>query len=804
MAFKGAVGVSIVIVSLFASAILGVLINVNQTDVLKDVDHYQSDITGLYKSSAGERTYVEYNTAKNYNGYSSNITNDFPVDFEPSTVPNNYPLSYFRENVSPKNTNLTTYTSTTVADKYSIYNDFKQNTTPPYYTGWQSSQQTYNRIPLDTLIRDELNYASAEYGSTPDSLKITIPFGKYSQNSPTTSSTVYFPNNWATILPNTYVGTNIMNTLVANGGYIPSQYTYSALADGSLKNIICEYNSVTNLCTLNFGSGNIISNVRPSDYSIVYVPEGNFTGTYYYPTSPPQGGEGPGIYGNGTEESPYTYIAGNVETILNRITPGRDSESNAPLYYIKEGTTISIDPHFFNNDSNANIWVYSVTENHGLEKRVVSEGRGRGTGLYGTVTGNGGDIITVNISRSLYPHAGGGTDYYYKFIIASEPPASEIFTVSNNTNNITIEYNYSKITQYVDIRYGVSARPGETVKWTNEYSNGIMDLMIHMDDLNETYYNKWDLIYNPSPTTPIPNTDKNTIEITHNAGESTMITLISYKIEDNTEIPVITTVDIGKEWTSFNLHIDATLGTVSAQLIPSANWSNFQEWSSLMEMPIGTFAMTGDIESMQIFGQNSKEPFKFQVNSTDVFLDTYGVIIINGSINILDWYPNNEHFKMKFSKTSAVGNSVTLGDTIYDITNDKITINDPTNDRDISIDVKDMVLEYEYIDSVWNLTISSDKTSGEVDITVPNTLVSLNGAWYFTCKYYTVTEETVKENIWEPIKGVAYGLSGIILIMLALNIILGILVWKFMPGVMELTDIVILIGTEIILFMILT
>lgn len=785
MAFKGAVGVSIVIVSLFASAILGVLINVNQTDVQKDVDHYQSDITGLYKSSAGERTYVEYNTAKNYNGYTSNITNDFPVDFEPSTVSNNYPLSYFRENISPKNTNLTTYSSTTVADKYSIYNDFKQNTTLPYYTGWQSSQQTYNKISLDALIRDELNYASAEYGSTPDSLTISIPFERLSQTGSSTSATVYYPNNWATFLSNNYIGTNIMNNLVTNGGYIPTQYQYTSFENGNIKNIICEYNTSTNLCTFNFGSGTIISNVKPSDYSVVYVTEGNFTGTYNF-TSPATDA-GYAVYGNGTEEDPYTYLSlqylYRLDNYLNRY--------DGP-WYIRAGSYVNIEAGYV--PGNTNYINMNFPPGHGLEITGVSP---QGAKLSGILTGEVGDEVKI------YTVIGGNTSVY-NFYIAPAIPVTDSFTVSNNTNNITIFYNYSKITKYVDIRYGVSARPGETVKWSNEYSNGIMDLMIHMDDLNETYYNKWDLIYNPSPATPIPNTDKNTIEITHNAGESTIITLISYKIEDDTEIPVITTIDIGKEWASFNLHIDATLGTVSAQLIPSANWSNFQEWSSLMEMPIGTFAMTGDIESMQIFSQNSKEPFKFQVNSTDVFLDTYGVIIINGSINILDWYPNNEHFKMKFSKTSAVGNSVTLGDTRYDVTNDKITINDPNDDRNISIDVKDMILEYEYSEGIWNLTVSSDKTSGEVNITVPNTLVSLNGAWYFTCKYYTVTEETVKENIWEPIKGVAYGLSGIILIMLALNIILGILVWKFMPGVMELTDIVILIGTEIILFMILT
>jgi hypothetical protein len=152
---------------------------------------------------------------------------------------------------------------------------------------------------------------------------------------------------------------------------------------------------------------------------------------------------------------------------------------------------------------------------------------------------------------------------------------------------------------------------------------------------------------------------------------------------------------------------------------------------------------------------------------------------------------------MKFSKTSAVGSSVLIGENIYAINNDKINVDET------EIDVKDMILEYQRVNDLWNITVSSAKTGNSTTITSPFTNIGLNGAWYFTCEYYTVSEELVKENVWEPIKGVAYGFSGIILIMLILNVIIGIGVWKFAPGLMEFPDIVILIGAEILLFIIL-
>lgn len=767
MAFKGAVGVTIVIVSLFASAILGVLINVNQEDVLKDVDHYQSDITGLF-SSDKDKSYAEYNTAKNFNGYTSSNTSTFPVDFRESITANNYPFSYYSVETIPKDTTLSTYTSTTVSDKYSVYNDFGRNAVAPYFTGWQSSQTSYNRILLDDLIQTEMNYATATYGSAPESLVISIPFERLNTTGAQSPYTVYYPNNWATFLPNTYIGTNIMQNMVNNSNTLPTQYVYQSLLNNSLKNIICEYNASTDTCLLDFGSGMVVTDVNPSLYSVTYVPTGNFTGTIYK-----------GNDDLGTELNPYTSINMDAGDAIDYFYV----PFHPPAKYVKIGSSINISNYYVWPD---HYYVDSVDSGHGL---TMGD-----DGLYGTVTGNVGDTVHFTITYFDEDTQEDWGDYDCYFILTNNTPVvTEPVSVSTNTNSIHIEYNYSKIVKYMDARYGVSARPGETVTWSNAYSNGQMEIVVYMDSTDRNYYNKWDFIYPSTIPSPTTYADKNSIEMTHTAGGDTIITLTSYE----GAVPNIQQTNVGADWVAFNLRIDAVTGKVIAQPIASSDWTNFQNWRASSDIDLGTFSLTGDINYMQIFGDTDSYPFNFQVASTNVFLNTYGIIKIDSSINILKWYPNNDHYKMKFSKTSAVGSSVLIGSDLYTISNDRITVNDT------EIDVKDMVLEYERTDDQWTVTISSAKTGNSAEIITPFTNIGLNGAWYFTCEYFTVSEELVKENVWEPIKGVAYGYSGIILITLVLNVVIGIGIWKFAPDLMEFPDIVILIGAEILLFIIL-
>lgn len=762
MAFKGAVGVTIVIVSLFASAILGVLINVNQEDVLKDVDHYQSDITGLFSSSK-DKSYAEYNTAKNFNGYTSSNTSTFPVDFRESLTANNYPFSYYSVESIPKNTTLSTYPSTTVSDKYSVYNDFGINTTAPYFTGWQSSQNTYNRIQLDDLIQTEMNYATTTYGSVPESLSISIPFDKLSRTAIQSPFTVYYPNNWATFMPNLYIGTGTMQNMVNNTNSLPPQYIYSALTSGSLKNIICEYNTATDTCLLDFGSGMVVTNVDPSLYSIIYVSGGNFSGTIYS-----------GNEAIGTPINPYTYINMDMADAYNYF--------HDTTKYVKIGSSVTLSPYYeypwsFDADTVDSGYGLSIT----------------GGSITGVITGNEGDVVNFSV-YGFNEESEDWTTWYGSFTLTNNAPIiTETVTVSENTNNLHIEYNYSKIVSYMDARYGISARPGETVTWSNDYANGYMDIVVYMDSPDRTYYNKWDFIYPSTLPSPVTYADKNSIEMIHTAGGDTIVTLTSYE----GAVPNIQQTNVGADWVAFNLHIDAVTGKVIAQPIASSDWTNFQNWRASSDIDLGTFSLTGDINYMQIFGDTDSYPFNFQVASTSVFLNTYGIIKIDSSINILKWYPNNDHYKMKFSKTSAVGSSVLIGSDLYTISNDRITVNDT------EIDVKDMVLEYERADDQWTVTISSAKTGNSAEIITPFTNIGLNGAWYFTCEYFTVSEELVKENVWEPIKGVAYGYSGIILITLILNVVIGIGIWKFAPDLMEFPDIVILIGAEILLFIIL-
>lgn len=730
---SGMLGVAIVVLGLIASCLFGVVMNVNQEEVEKDTDNYITDITGLYSTSAKDKTYTEYNPAKNYNGYTSSNLSTYPVEFKESSAGNNYSFDYdgirpYTESrdFSDEATSIHeeriaglfshAYSDTETAHPYRIYAHITAGYSGYYgYVYEKNMKDVYNTLKSASPYPTAQEYLSSISISMEYHIDQTIY--TYSASPPMTLSataTSLLVNNGLMITPTNYFSMSDSDWRA----YSDLRYGYSLLE----------------LC----GEGN----------TLVYTCTFNEDGTK------------------------FTVIASGPN-VNNRIILNNVSSSS----YMLCGLQTLVYLHMGN-----------------LSQYV------EGTGSY-----------TQQISHEEESY-----------------DVSEIF-------DYDVTYTYDKYISYLDPRYGITVRGGETVEWSNDYKNGAMDIVAYLGNIER---DSSGTEYTIEGIDSIHDTDKDiewrfyyesgiysVLKMHHTANGSTWMCTQYY--DEYTPIGQSPSpsyvdgphIDLGTSWIGYNIHIDFTSGEVFAQAIPPASWNSFTDWTSAQpSVKIGEFKIrTNEIvdshPTNEAVWNVIKEPtvkmqiispididntIAMQITNTTVFMNTYGVVMIDPHIDILNWYPDNTHFKMKFTKIASIGSSIVINGQKYEISDGYLIVGDER------VDLSDFEIEMVKKSTGYDITVASLKNGSSAEITdAINTEVVLNGAWYFTAGYYTVEKEMVKEYRWDVADGIAYGYTGVILFMMIFMGIITIAWWKIQPGTLTFFDIAIIIGVEVILFLLL-
>lgn len=724
---SGMLGVAIVVLGLIASCLFGVVMNVNQETYMEDTDHFVTDITGLYSTSAKDKAYTQYAPAKNYNGYSSDNDTTFPVEFTPSGTGNNYPFSYDDASNHSRIIDVTTYNVTGSGIVGNVYWSSRGpiNVTAPstgvdYRFTAQGWKATYSYVNLATIINIEKQYAEQNYANV-EKITLNIPFTIYA--TPAVLSyeyDVYGGLHYSCSFAYSY-STNSMIMIALDdlsrfeSGALSSPYTQMYISDLSHNSdytgvITCEYNISNGLCIFYYGGELYESSYNISDYILAY---------------------------------PTTYIRALEYETLN-------SHSS-----------------------------------------------------YGTV------------------------------VDKEERPS---------TNQFYVGYESSKTTGYLDPRYGVSVRDTENVIWSNDYENGAMDLTVYLGTVTrgmsgsgytiygiDSEYDTekeiiWQFNHESAPS--------DILRFHHSANGENQLQIKYYDNRDtsNPQYGNYATINLGKDWIAYNIQIDFTKGKIYVQAIPPSTWNSFTDWTS--DQPIsdvGEFKRVSRViktENGEPVYENGNPVYEdlwetvyepatsikitspligishsvaMQISNTSVFLNTYGVIMIDPHVDIVDWYPNTLHFKMKFTDIASIGSSISLNGVVYPITNGEITINDT------QISLSKFEIEFRKgEENDYQITITSLANNKSTDIyNATDTNISMEGAWYFTSGYYTVLPEEVHRYIWDVSEGIGYGYTGVILFMMIFMGVITIAWWKIQPGALTFFDIAIIIGVEILLFMLL-
>jgi len=258
------------------------------------------------------------------------------------------------------------------------------------------------------------------------------------------------------------------------------------------------------------------------------------------------------------------------------------------------------------------------------------------------------------------------------------------------------------------------------------------------------------------------------------------------------------TADLGK-WSGFELRIDAEKGNVS--FTPMNRFNNFTSYTTYgeREQIIADWSERTSDNAIYRFlhkDEGAGAPMSFQVVNTMTFLDTFGVVMTDPSINVADYFPDYDKVRLNFYSFALYGDSLTINGKTFPVTDGSVTIyyftditrvnywlasidsptpTNPYGDRYVA-QSKTLTLSNIYV--TWNgdtcsLTFVNDKFTVDLGTySAGNESVSFTGFWYFTTTLYepvTVTEKSI-DGSWKAMPDI----GGPAMILLYLGTLLGL------------------------------
>ena len=265
-----------------------------------------------------------------------------------------------------------------------------------------------------------------------------------------------------------------------------------------------------------------------------------------------------------------------------------------------------------------------------------------------------------------------------------------------NTNLVTATYYQMSSTPatYMDVTKGVkinSSNISDTI-WNNEYENGDVQIVFRSESIGNNYTNQIQTMTG----------DIITVDYTDS----------KYYVAINSE----EAVEIGN-WRNIVLDLDFNHDTVT--VYPVKTFNSFID-VIVYNTPINIGKIT-HTDNTQLKWLPTANSLMFSVFKTSVFMDTYGVVMVNPSLNITNYFTDlNQFYRLKIYNFSVYGDDMTINGITGTVTGNNITFDETT------ILLNEMYVTYAdghvYIEDSY-----SSVDLGEITTTD----VTMTGAWYF-------------------------------------------------------------------------
>ena len=323
------------------------------------------------------------------------------------------------------------------------------------------------------------------------------------------------------------------------------------------------------------------------------------------------------------------------------------------------------------------------------------------------------------------------------------------------------------------------------VMWSNGMYNGSIDIAFKFSgSTNKTHHMVMPLysatVDEQQNTSWSPNGNVLTIDVSY--PETTIAVTMTGDDEYS--------VTLGN-WYGFVLRIAPSTGLIT--FIPMDSFTDFTKYTLMESQTRVIYSWNAQDDNSTIYeiqhtDTGAGNPVKFSVVDTWTFLNTFGVVLTDPSINISDYFPQYEQIRVNIYAFAVYGNGMTINGKSWDVSGSQVTIfyTDDGNGNNlyatsttpgaqsrtltlsniyITWDGSDCLLTFDSDD--WTVNLGTYSNGSET--------FSFSGLWYFTVSLmepYTATK-TVVSGDWDSMLNIDS--SAILLIFLGVMTLTGLI-----------------------------
>ena len=193
----------------------------------------------------------------------------------------------------------------------------------------------------------------------------------------------------------------------------------------------------------------------------------------------------------------------------------------------------------------------------------------------------------------------------------------------------------------------------------------------------------------------------------------------------------------------------------------------------------GVFA-PGDITSIRFMNPNGGETYPhWQIVRTKVFLNTYNTVMQNPSINILNYFPDLDDYRLNFFAFAIYGSTFNINGVSFTVNKTNATVTFTIDDADVTQPLNNLYVT-ERDGNTYITFINQNKTYDLGETTTH--VISFVGYWYFTTGLYEPFQTQQTVYTWD-IDGTFHANAGQCLMIFLGIILLCVMVGKVYGGI---------------------
>lgn len=206
---------------------------------------------------------------------------------------------------------------------------------------------------------------------------------------------------------------------------------------------------------------------------------------------------------------------------------------------------------------------------------------------------------------------------------------------------------------------------------------------------------------------------------------------------------VYETQDIG-QWPALQLTIDAD----AREYRVTPTW-DVSLLTVVDEQPYtAVYSIRGAIDNIGrlIFERGAVSAPHWQITNTAVFLNTYNTVMNNPTIDIKDYFPDLDEYRLNFYSFALMGTGFNINGTNFDVDRDNATVTFTYGLETVTQKLKNIYVSTD--DEHTYLTFADINKRYDLGETTTDT-ISFTGYWYFSTGLYEAVDGVTNQYVWD-------------------------------------------------------